>query len=61
MRASANASIGIQTDMLGNIAKKIFGSKNDRELKRMGKLVVQVNALEDDIKNLSDDDLKAKT
>lgn len=47
--------------MIGNIAKKVFGTKNDRELKRMGKVVAQINALEDDIKALSDDQLTQKT
>ncbi len=47
--------------MLGNIAKKIFGSKNDRELKRMGKTVQKINAFEETIAALSDDELIAKT
>lgn len=47
--------------MIGNIAKKVFGTKNDRELKRMGKVVAQINALEDDIKALRDDQLTQKT
>ena len=47
--------------MLGNIVKKVFGSKNDRELKRMSKVVVQINALEESIAALSDEDLQAKT
>lgn len=47
--------------MLGKIAKKIFGSKNDRELKRMGKTVQKINALEESIKSLSDEQLKQKT
>lgn len=47
--------------MLGNIAKKIFGSKNDREIKRMGKTVLQINALEESIAALTDEQLQAKT
>ena len=47
--------------MLGPLFRKILGSKNDRELKRMGKLVVQINALEDEIQAVDDDQLKAKT
>lgn len=47
--------------MLGPLFRKILGSKNDRELKRMGKLVVQIGALEESIQGLSDDQLKAKT
>ncbi|WP_221799206.1 preprotein translocase subunit SecA [Oceanobacter mangrovi] len=47
--------------MIGNIFRKVFGSKNSRELKRMGKVVAQINALEESIKVLSDADLQAKT
>ena len=47
--------------MLGNIVKKVFGSKNDRELKRMGKTVAKINALEESISPLSDEELQAKT
>ncbi len=47
--------------MLNKVFKSIFGSKNGRELKRMGKLVKQINALESDIEKLSDEDLKGKT
>lgn len=47
--------------MIGNLFRKIFGSKNSRELKRMGKIVAQINALEEGLKALSDDQLKAKT
>ncbi len=46
--------------MLG-IAKKIFGSKNDREIKRISAIVQQVNALEPSMKALSDDDFPRKT
>lgn len=47
--------------MLGNIFRKIFGSKNDRELKRLGKIVLKVNTFGDAIAVLSDEELKAKT
>ncbi len=47
--------------MIGTLAKKVFGTKNDRELKRMGKLVAQVNGLEEGIQALSDEALRAKT
>ena len=46
--------------MLG-ILRKIFGSKNDRELKRMWPLVHQVNSLEPAVFPLSDAQLQAKT
>ncbi|HET8729860.1 MAG TPA: preprotein translocase subunit SecA [Moraxellaceae bacterium] len=39
----------------------IFGTKNERELKRMGKLVTAINAQEEGLKALSDDVLSAKT
>ncbi len=44
-----------------SLFSKIFGSKNQRELKRMGKLVTRINALESDTESLSDEQLKAKT
>ena len=47
--------------MITNSLKKIFGTRNDRELKRMGKVVKQVNALTDDTKALDDEQLAAKT
>jgi len=47
--------------MVSGIFVKVFGTKNGRELKRMGKLVTRVNACEAQMKALSDDDLKAKT
>ena len=47
--------------MIGNLFSKVFGSKNSRELKRMGKLVSQISAFEDSAKPLSDEQLKAKT
>ncbi|MFT3928667.1 MAG: preprotein translocase subunit SecA [Spongiibacteraceae bacterium] len=47
--------------MLGTLLKKVFGSKNDRELKRMGKLVGSINALEAGMSALSDEALRAKT
>ena len=47
--------------MDGGLFKKVFGTKNARELKRMQKTVAKVNALELSIRELSDADLKAKT
>ena len=40
---------------------KIFGSKNERELKKLWPVVDQINAFEPSMKALSDDDLKAQT
>lgn len=42
------------------VFSKIFGSKNDRVLKRMGKIVKQINELEDPTAVLADDELLAK-
>lgn len=47
--------------MIGRALKKIFGSKNDRELKRIGKIVAKISALEEDYKVLTDEQLQAKT
>ena len=47
--------------MLISTVKKIFGTRNDRELKRMGKVVARINALEDTMQALGDDELRAKT
>ncbi|HLR81469.1 MAG TPA: preprotein translocase subunit SecA [Bacillota bacterium] len=46
--------------MLGFL-KKIFGSRNSRELKRIQKTVDQIEALEQEYEQLSDDQLKQKT
>ena len=43
------------------IGSKLFGSRSDRELKRIYPLVDQIEALEDEFRNLSDKELKAKT
>jgi len=40
---------------------KIFGSKNQREIKKLSKVVDRINSLEPEIQALSDDELKAKT
>ena len=47
--------------MLGQALRKVFGSKNERELKRMRKLVAVINQLEEQFDPLSDEELKAKT
>ncbi|MCD6045644.1 MAG: preprotein translocase, SecA subunit [Gammaproteobacteria bacterium] len=46
---------------LTNIVKQIFGSRNDRILRRLYQQVARINALEGDFKALSDEDIKAKT
>lgn len=47
--------------MISKTLKTIFGTRNGRELKRMGKVVKRINAMADDIKALSDEQLAAKT
>ena len=47
--------------MLNAIAKRLFGSANDRYLKRLNPRVDAINALEPTLIALSDDDLKART
>lgn len=47
--------------MLQFILKLLFGSKYERDLKKMRPIVEQINALEATISKLSDDELKAKT
>jgi len=47
--------------MLGFIIRKIIGSKNERELKRIRPLIDQINQLEAKIATLSNDELRAKT
>ncbi|TNE39150.1 MAG: preprotein translocase subunit SecA [Alphaproteobacteria bacterium] len=47
--------------MLGAIAKRIFGTANDRRLKPLYKKVEAINALEPELEKLSDAELCAKT
>ncbi len=42
------------------VARKIFGSKNEREIKRLRPDVEEINRLEPEISALSDDELRAK-
>lgn len=47
--------------MIGNFFKKIFGSKNDRELNKLWPIVQQINEFEPKIEGLGDEALTAKT
>ncbi|NIP17758.1 MAG: preprotein translocase subunit SecA, partial [Xanthomonadales bacterium] len=47
--------------MLNAIFTKIFGSRNDRLVKKMNRTVQLINDLEESIQALSDDELKART
>src|SRR5215203_1234118 len=47
--------------MFGNLAKKLFGSSNDRRLKAYMGRVSAINALEPEVSALSDAELRART
>jgi preprotein translocase subunit SecA len=47
--------------MLNKLITKVIGSRNDRLVKKMGKVIQQTNELEPSVQSLSDDELKAKT
>ncbi|HXQ52558.1 MAG TPA: preprotein translocase subunit SecA [Stellaceae bacterium] len=47
--------------MIGALARRLFGSANDRYVKSLRPLVDEINALEPALAALSDDDLRART
>ncbi|MET0587631.1 MAG: preprotein translocase subunit SecA [Novosphingobium sp.] len=47
--------------MIGALAKSVFGSSNDRYVKKLDKVVQQINAFEPAISAMSDDDLREQT
>jgi len=47
--------------MIANLLKNLFGSKNERELKKIDPAVVRINALEPEVQAMTDDELKAQT
>jgi preprotein translocase subunit SecA len=47
--------------MVTSLLRKVFGSRNDRILKRLQKNVNKINSLESELENLSDAQLRAKT
>ena len=47
--------------MLNRFLTSIFGSRNERVLRQLGKMVNQINALEPQYQALSDEELRAKT
>jgi len=47
--------------MLGTLAKRLFGTANDRYIKSLGHIVDQINALEPELEALSDSELAART
>jgi len=47
--------------MIGFIIRKIIGSRNDREVRRLRPLVARINEIEAGLQSLSDEDLRRKT
>ena len=47
--------------MLNQVLAKVFGSKHERDVKRMQPLIEAVDALEPEMEALSDEELRAKT
>jgi preprotein translocase subunit SecA len=47
--------------LLNNILAKVFGTSNERAVKRLLPMVEQINALEPSVQSLSDDEMRAKT
>jgi preprotein translocase subunit SecA len=47
--------------MIGSLARKIFGSSNDRRVRQYYPRVEAINALEPEVAKLSDDELRART
>ncbi|GED22204.1 preprotein translocase subunit SecA [Halomonas halmophila] len=47
--------------MINNLLRKVVGSKNDREVKRMNRVVTRITALETEYEGLDDATLKART
>lgn len=47
--------------MFSSILTKVFGSRNERTLKKLGKVVTQINQLEAEYEGFSDEQLKQKT
>jgi preprotein translocase subunit SecA len=53
--------IRVKDFMIGSLIKKIVGSKNERELKRIRPMIERINALEPQVRPLTDDQLRTKT
>src|SRR5262245_6200642 len=47
--------------MLTTLAKRLFGSANDRFIKGLDRIVAEINSLEPELEKLSDDQLRART
>ncbi len=60
LHASLNNKSGIWT-MFGKLFTRLFGSRNDRYLKKLAKTVDEINGMESQFVALSDEQLQAKT
>lgn len=49
------------SSMINSLLTRVFGSRNERQLRQLNRLVTQINALEPTIEKLSDAELQAKT
>ena len=47
--------------MINSLLTRVFGSRNERQLRQLNRIVAKINALEPDIQKLDDEQLKAKT
>ncbi|MCS4232144.1 protein translocase subunit secA [Stenotrophomonas maltophilia] len=47
--------------MINSLLTRVFGSRNERQLRQLNRIVAKVNALEPDMEKLSDAQLQAKT
>src|SRR5258706_15531223 len=47
--------------MIDTLLAKVFGTKNEREVKAMGPVLASINALEPQMQQLSDEELAGKT
>src|SRR5438128_11403314 len=47
--------------MFGALARRLFGSANDRYITSLGSLVAQINEIEPELEKLSDEALRART
>ena len=47
--------------MIGKFVAKIFGTQNERDIKRMRPLIEEIGAMEPELKKLTDQELRAKT
>ena len=47
--------------MLKNIVTKVFGTADEREIKKMRKVVEKINAIEPEFEKLTDEELQHKT